>query len=359
MEAHKHMLHVWESSKRGFTLIELMISLTIFGLLSLGAFSVLSSGQRTAVQNDQTVQVQQNVRLAMDLISRDLRMAGYGNPPAGSVGACANHVTAADIAVGSDSISVMTVNEQVGTVAQDFTAGNILRIKGLNGNAPNVVDGTVITVEGVFTAKVNGAPGVIDPQTSNLTLGRPESPATPLSISAPQVFLAGTPVLTLTCVTYTVSGAAGAGGGAPPYQLLRNNAALVDGIESLQLAYGLDTNKDGTIDNQDGSAAGVDCLDFIPNRVILPNNTSGCTAAGAVAAIPLSFNVTPTPVRQIRITVVARAIPPAAANIPGNTWSDPTYVSSSAVNAENLSIANAPGIRRRTLTKIVSLRNVN
>jgi type IV pilus assembly protein PilW len=359
VESKKHV-QVLESSKGGFTLIELMISLVIFGLLSLAAFSVLVSGQQTAIQNDQTVQVQQNVRLAMDLISRDLRMAGYGNPAANSLGGCANHITATDSAVGPDSISVMTVNQQVGTVATDFVTGNILRIRGVNGQAPSVGNGTVITIEGVFTAKINGAPSVVDSQTSDVTLGKTDSPATPQGVSAPQVFLLGTPVLSLTCVTYTVNGAAS----DPPFQLMRNTTAaaggavaLVDGIESIQFAYALDADNNGTIDEQAGSAAGVDCLDYIPNRILLPNNSNGCTTVGTVATLPASMNITPTPVRQIRITVVARAIPPAAANRPGNTWRDPTYTTSSAIITENVQLANAPGIRRRTLTKIISLRN--
>ena len=37
-------------------MIELMISLSIFAIVSLAAFSVLSSSQQTAVMNDQTVQ---------------------------------------------------------------------------------------------------------------------------------------------------------------------------------------------------------------------------------------------------------------------------------------------------------------
>lgn len=355
VESNQQMLYWWEPSERGFTLIELMISVVIFGLISLAAFSVLVSGQQTAVQNDQTVQVQQNVRLAMDLVSRDLRMAGYGNPAANSLGGCANHINAIDDVPGvdeTDSISVMTVNEQVGTVAADFVTGNLMQVRGLNGNPPNVGNQDVITIEGIFTAKINGAPAVAG-QDSGLTLGRTDSPGTPQGVAAPQVFLVGTPVLSLTCVTYTVNGAAS----NPPFQLMRNGIALVDGIESIQFAYALDTDLNGTIDEQGGSAAGVDCLDYIPNLVLLPNNTNGCTVVGTVVGLPASMAATPSPVRQIRITIVARAIPPTAANVAGNTWTDPTYKASSAITTENVTLANAPGIRRRTLTKIISLRN--
>ena len=109
------------ASERGFTLIELVIALAIFAIISLAAFSVLSTTQQTSVMNDQTVQLQRNVRLAMDLIARDIRMTGYGNPAAGLLAGCANHMNAADQAAGADagpdSISVMTVDQQIGTLA--------------------------------------------------------------------------------------------------------------------------------------------------------------------------------------------------------------------------------------------------
>src|SRR5436853_7635692 len=104
--------------QKGFTLIELMVAVAAFSIVSLAAFAVLSSGQRNAVMNDQTVKVQQNVRLAMDLIARDIRLTGYGNPVAGTLLPCANHMNATDNAPGADggpdSISIMTFNQQIG-----------------------------------------------------------------------------------------------------------------------------------------------------------------------------------------------------------------------------------------------------
>src|SRR5438132_564040 len=108
--------------QHGFTIIELMVALAAFSIVSLAAFAVLSSGQRNAVMNDQTVKVQQNVRLAMDLIARDIRLTGYGNPVAGTMLPCANHLNATDntpgaVDTGADSISVMTLNQQVGVLS--------------------------------------------------------------------------------------------------------------------------------------------------------------------------------------------------------------------------------------------------
>ena len=152
---------LWRRSEAGFTLIELMVSLAIFSVVSLAAFSVLSSTQKAAVINDQTVAIQRNVRLAIDLISRDLRMVGYGNPAAGALAACPNHlnptngssgaVTPATSSLWSDSISVMTIDQPIGTLASAFTTGNVITVSSL---ASDAAVGNLVTLEGIFTASV-------------------------------------------------------------------------------------------------------------------------------------------------------------------------------------------------------------
>jgi prepilin-type N-terminal cleavage/methylation domain-containing protein len=123
-----------DRSIRGFTLIELMVAVAAFGIMSLAAFAVLSTGQRTAVSNDQTVQIQQNVRLAMDLIARDVRMASFGNTASGSFpgSLCPNSINTGDNQVGDDvlpdTISVITVFQQLGTLTVPFTALNVITV---------------------------------------------------------------------------------------------------------------------------------------------------------------------------------------------------------------------------------------
>src|SRR5947208_16346263 len=87
--------------QHGFTIIELMVAVAAFSIVSLAAFAVLDSGQRNALMNDQTVKVQQNVRLAMDIIARDIRMTGYGKPAAGSRRPCANPMDGTEHAGGT------------------------------------------------------------------------------------------------------------------------------------------------------------------------------------------------------------------------------------------------------------------
>ena len=357
-------------SDQGFTLIELMVSVMIFAIVSAGAFAVLSASQQSAVMNDQTVQIQRNVRLAMDLIARDLRMTGYGNPAAGSLPGCTNHLNATDNAIGADSgpdsIAVMTVDQQIGTLTSAVSSGTIITVSNL---IAGVAASDVLSLEGVFTASVSGTPNYA---TGQVTLSKSIQNAS---------FPAGTPVLRLICATYSVTGADGTVGGTgtvfAPFQLLRNTTAtasnavpIVDSIEDLQLAYGIDTDGNGVIDDQIGGTANVvDCLDFVPNNTACTQGTT-LLAAGSVTTLPASINATPTFVRQIRITVVGRAIPPEAANKPNNCWGDKNFTGSSQLQAEDhlltqpvfpstcgaLSGKNA-GIRRRTVTRIVSLRD--
>jgi Tfp pilus assembly protein PilW len=61
----------------GFSLIELMIYIALSLVVMTGLYQMLSSNQATYVSGESKIDVQQNVRLVMDEITRQLRMAGY------------------------------------------------------------------------------------------------------------------------------------------------------------------------------------------------------------------------------------------------------------------------------------------
>ncbi len=62
---------------RGFSLVELMIGMTLGLILLLGVTSVLISNQRTYTTEDNLSRMQESARLAYDFLARDIRMAGY------------------------------------------------------------------------------------------------------------------------------------------------------------------------------------------------------------------------------------------------------------------------------------------
>lgn len=61
----------------GFTLIEALISLTLFLIILLGVTSVFITGNRLYARAERKADAQDNARLAMSEISRQLRLAGY------------------------------------------------------------------------------------------------------------------------------------------------------------------------------------------------------------------------------------------------------------------------------------------
>lgn len=66
-------------SQRGLTLVELMVAMTIGLILMLGATGVLITNQRAFTATEGLSQIQENSRIAVDMIARDIREAG-GHP---------------------------------------------------------------------------------------------------------------------------------------------------------------------------------------------------------------------------------------------------------------------------------------
>lgn len=64
-------------NRKGITIIELMVALIIFGLVVGGIYRVFVAQTKAYTTQDQVVEVQQSVRSAMEILLRDIRMAGY------------------------------------------------------------------------------------------------------------------------------------------------------------------------------------------------------------------------------------------------------------------------------------------
>ena len=88
----------WFSGRTGgFSLVELMIAMAV-GLVVLGAmYSVFTVQNKTFGNQEEIVAMQQNVRAGMDMVTREIMMAGYnptgGTPEPGIVTAGADSIT--------------------------------------------------------------------------------------------------------------------------------------------------------------------------------------------------------------------------------------------------------------------------
>lgn len=64
--------------RRGFTLVEVMITLTAFALVVVILMTVMYAAQRSKTATSNRIESAQAARVAMDMIARDLRCAGFG-----------------------------------------------------------------------------------------------------------------------------------------------------------------------------------------------------------------------------------------------------------------------------------------
>jgi prepilin-type N-terminal cleavage/methylation domain-containing protein len=64
-------------NKKGITLIELLVALVICAIVIAAIYRLFITQSRAYVVQDQVVEIQQNIRTAMEMMVRDIRMAGF------------------------------------------------------------------------------------------------------------------------------------------------------------------------------------------------------------------------------------------------------------------------------------------
>ena len=93
------MNHRPSSTASGFSLIELMIAMTVTLIISGAIYGLLTVGQRAFNREPERSDVQQNLRLAMDVLTRDIQNVGQGM-----------HVLQPKFAPGLDNVGDGTLN---------------------------------------------------------------------------------------------------------------------------------------------------------------------------------------------------------------------------------------------------------
>ncbi|MFQ5931923.1 MAG: PilW family protein, partial [Nitrospiraceae bacterium] len=217
--------------ERGFSLIEVMIALLISILVVGSGYTVLYTQSRASNVNNQVTQTQQNARVAMELLTQDLRAAGFGMN--GAVGACNTAIVPADNnPAGNDtgpdvvSLVVPTAISTLAVEAKDSFNTITLKAGDIASVTPDGFGvGSAISINGTVSGSVNAIAGDV------ITLAS--------TIGAPAKFPVNSQIYWLRCIAYSVSTVAATCGGVAPC-LLRNGVAIADGIEDLQLAYACD-----------------------------------------------------------------------------------------------------------------------
>jgi type IV pilus assembly protein PilW len=111
----------YRTSNHGFTMIELLVAMAMTSVVATGVYSVFFSQQKSYMTQDQVAFMQQNLRGGMDLMEREIRMAGFdptGTAKAGIVTAQANSIritkdTTDNAGTGDPDGDVGDVNEDI------------------------------------------------------------------------------------------------------------------------------------------------------------------------------------------------------------------------------------------------------
>lgn len=73
------MIRCFSKNTKGVTLIELLIALVLSAILVAGMYRTFVHQQKTYATQEQVADMQQNVRVAINRMMREIRMAGFGN----------------------------------------------------------------------------------------------------------------------------------------------------------------------------------------------------------------------------------------------------------------------------------------
>lgn len=291
----------------GFTLVEVLVALAIFGIVIAQAFAVFGAQHVTYHGTERTLEVQQDSRLLADAVLLDLRMSGYMVPRSVGVSSGDGGNAAPDRICASDP-SVID-DAEVADALERFAGANLT--SNVNANAGSVIlSATSMDIDSDGDNDFAVGSGIIIADSNNSHCARITS-----VIGTTVGFTPDTPA------GFAVSSTSGSVSPAVVYEvngtdLLRNNRRLANGVEDLQLEFGVDANGDGQL-------------------------------TGAEFPIHDLNGQDPSEVRSLRLSVIARA-----------DREDEALETVGRPAAGNRNAGTADGFRRRRITATVVPRNL-
>jgi len=349
-----------------------MIAVVVTIVVVAAGFTILTTTTRATRANDQAVGTQQNARVAIELLTRDIKVAGFGF--VSPIGACSaaivpNDNNPAGTDSGPDRISIVVPRTRESspawTLAQIAKDGfNTITLQ--NNGVQSMIDSglvtnSIVSLNGAATGTVSSS------STGSNTITFQAPSGTTVAVPSPAVFAVGTPVYLLECVTYQVIRPPDTNnvcGGTAPC-LVRGVTpglncdiasspcgSVVDGIEDLQLAYACD-----------GCVSAINA--GIPDRMIDDRNGSNSFDSGDFVTDSnwTTAPLLPSSIRLVQITVVSRQ----SSRDQGSseltramTMAGPVQVSDHNPTQDGAyyDAATYQQYRRRTLTRTVETRNI-
>lgn len=150
--------------EKGFTLVELLVAMAISGIVVAAVYTAFITQQKSYTVQDQVAEAQQNARVGLDLIAREVRMAGYGQPSwamnadtdgDGGDEAVTDPVTVVDGGGDPDRITVIgCFDPNPPTLTSDASQGATVLYVSTTGVFDNINNKNSIFIAGFENAKV-------------------------------------------------------------------------------------------------------------------------------------------------------------------------------------------------------------
>lgn len=117
-------MNVVRDKERGFTLVEVLMAMAIATLLLGSMYSVYTTNYKTFRVQEQIAEAQQNARGALQLMSRDITMAGYSTMPEKNIGIRFANITSLTIQIDESDLTHPFISYS------RYSSARIGRIKG-------------------------------------------------------------------------------------------------------------------------------------------------------------------------------------------------------------------------------------
>ena len=265
----------------GLTLVEMMVAMAVGLILLAGVVQIFASNKQTYRIQDATSRLQENGRFAVDMLRRDIRMAGFWgcnsnithvtsnlNNPGNYVDITLSGLSGTDGAAGApDTITLqgaygtgLNVNSHNQNAASFATlAGNDLQ------------QFEIILVSDCTQADISQISNANPAQSGSVVVNT--GVGVPGNATKPPQYPPGSSIYHVRKVTYSIQN----GASGQPSLFLNEDGTdqeVVEGVEDMQILYGEDTDADGTANRYvPAGTAGLNMDNVVSVRVALTLRT--------------------------------------------------------------------------------------
>lgn len=229
------------ASQAGFSLVELMVAVVVMGIVTSQLLLTFSQQQTSSLEHERTIEIQEEARMVMDILLRDVRLAGFMVPEFTAVAGIDGGANAPDTLCVSDAGVI--ADSQVVDAGEKFAGASISVAMPTSASSVTVTTSTLdIDADGNNDFEIGngiiigtGTEGHCATITSIGAVGGGTAigftPATLSTVSAT------TADAVVPAIIYTIAGTS----------ISRNGVVLSDYIEDLQTEFGIDGDRSGTV----------------------------------------------------------------------------------------------------------------